>query len=255
MLSLGNAFSEADFRRWHDRICRELGSDPALTCELKIDGVALRLEYRNGQLQQAATSGDGTVGEDITQTARAIPGLARAQGPAGPASGSCRGEVYFPKAAFFTLQQARAKEGLPPYANARNAASGALRRLEPGPETERLSLWLHHAPHPMSHNLAMEQAASQGLPVCPVRLTVRQPHEVADFYRNVLTNRDALDYEIDGIVIKADLRAHQQQLGQTGHEPRWAIAWKFPAEQAVARLHAISVDVGRFGRLTPVAEL
>ena len=255
MLSLGNAFSEADFRRWHDRICRELDATPALTCELKIDGVALRLEYRNGYLQQAATRGDGTVGEDVTQTARAIPGLANAQGTAGPANGSCRGEVYFPKPAFAALQQARAEQGLPAYANARNAASGTLRRLEPCPETERLSLWLHHAPHPLSHHLAMEQAARQGLPLCPVRLTVRQPDEAADFYRNVLKNRDALDYEIDGIVIKADLRANQQQLGQTGREPRWAIAWKFPAEQAVARLRSITVDVGRFGRLTPVAEL
>ena len=257
MLSLANAFSEADFNQWRQRICRELNDTAvALVCEPKIDGVALRLEYRDGILQQAATRGDGAIGEDVTETARAIPGLANASGPAGPAQGSYRGEIHFPRTAFAELQDSRKEQGLPLYANARKAASGALRRLEPGPETARLGFWLYHAPARQERYLtSLREARGQGLPVCPERCVATSAPEVADFYRDIMQRRQLLDYEIDGIVVKVNRLDYQAALGQTGREPRWAIAWKFPAEQAVARLRSISVDVGRFGRLTPVAEL
>lgn len=257
MLGLANAFGEADFSQWHQRICRELGDlRPALVCELKIDGVALRLEYRDGILQQAATRGDGAIGEDVTETARAIPGLANASGPAGPAQGSYRGEIHFPKTAFAELQETRKQQGLPLYANARNAASGALRRLDPGSETAYLSFLVHHAPAFQERYLtSLRQARGQGLPVCPEHGVATSAPQVADFYRDIMQRRHLLDYEIDGIVIKVNRLDYQATLGQTGREPRWGIAWKFPAEQVVAHLRSISVDVGRFGRLTPVAEL
>lgn len=257
MLSLANAFSESDFNQWHQRICRELNDPrPTLVCEPKIDGVALRLEYQDGILQQAATRGDGAIGEDVTETARAIPGLANATGPAGPAQGSYRGEIHFPKTAFAGLQAARKEQGLPLYANARNAASGALRRLEPGPETARLGFWLYHAPARQERYLtSLREARGLGLPVCQERCVATSAPEVAYFYHDIMRRRHLLDYEIDGIVVKVNRLDYQDTLGRTGREPRWAIAWKFPAEQAVARLQSISVDVGRFGRLTPVAEL
>ena len=144
----------------------------------------------------------------------------------------------------------------PQYANARNAASGALRRLEPGPETAHLGFWLYHAPARQERYLTnLREARGQGLPVCEERCVATSAPEVADFYRDIMQRRHLLDYEIDGIVIKVNRLDYQATLGQTGREPRWAIAWKFPAEQAVARLRSISVDVRRFGRLTPVAEL
>ena len=154
------------------------------------------------------------------------------------------------------MQQSRKEQGLSPYANARNAASGALRRLEPGPEAAGLSFWLHQAPAVQERYLTnLHRAGGQRLPVCPERCIATSAQDVADFYRDVMRRRHLLDYEIDGIMVKVNRLDYQAALGQTGREPRWAIAWKFPAEQVIARLLSISVDVGRFGRLTPVAEL
>ena len=256
MLSLANAMDEEDFRAWHARMARALGRDDfALTVEPKIDGLAVRLEYRSGRFVMAATRGDGTTGEDVTRSVANVLDLPGAIAPNHPLE--FRGEVYMPRSAFNDINGERAAHGEPPFANPRNAAAGAVRSHDPEEtRNRRLKLWVYTARmgHD-SHRRNLDLAAQAGLPVSGNITTVHSADEAVSVYRTLLSQRDSLDYETDGLVFKADSLNDQRRLGQTGHEPRWAIAWKWPAEQARTKLIRIDISHGRFGKLTPVAVL
>ena len=263
MLSLANAFSWEDFLNWHDRAAKALGTDEfPMTAELKIDGIALRLEYRNGSLSLAATRGDGAVGETVTETARTVANLPQELGQDLKIDLDVRGEVYLPVSSFDRLNRERESAGQPLYANPRNAAAGAVRQHDAQEAARRgLKFWAYsrnrtpgQEPLP-SHRMELDKLERQGFPVNPEKLTCCLPETVREYYEEIRERRETLDYHIDGIVVKADLKAHQEMLGSTGHEPRWAIAWKFPAERRATYLKDIRISVGRLGKLTPVAVL
>lgn len=264
MLSLDNAFDFADFEQWHDRTGRLLGmTDFPMSVEYKIDGVAITLSYQDGCLINAATRGDGRTGEDVTINARTIRTLPLAilnpqHLPYDRVQ--VRGEVYMPKSALAFLNEARLAEGEDPYANTRNAASGAIRNHQPEEaRRRRLSVWTYDLALPddriLSHHERMTAVRQAGFPVEPNRYVCTTVHEVLERYNQMLDQRDGLDFDADGIVIKVDDLDMRRQLGQTGHAPRWAIAWKFPAQRATTTLSDIEISVGRFGKLTPVAKL
>ena len=256
MLSLGNAMNEDDFRAWHARMARTLGHDDfAVTVEPKIDGLAVRLEYRDGRFVMAATRGDGITGEDVTHSVTNVLDLPHSVAPNHPLE--FRGEVYMPRSAFHEVNQERADRGQQPFANPRNAAAGAVRSHDPE-ETRlrRLRLWVYAARmgHD-SHRDSLRAAAAAGLPVSQDISTAHSANEAVSLYHSLLEQRDRLDYETDGVVFKVDSVTSQRILGQTGHEPRWAIAWKWPTETAATKLISIGISHGRFGKLTPVAVL
>jgi DNA ligase (NAD+) len=269
MLSLDNAFSGDELRAFDDRVRRGLaatigeGEAPGYVAELKIDGVSIALTYQGGVLQRAATRGDGTTGEDVTfniRTIRAIPlRLKLPPGSQPPESIEVRGEVYFPRAAFEKLNAARAQAGEPVFANARNSAAGTLRTLDPQAVSKRglraFTYQLVAADAPASHAQTLETLRAWGLPVeahwqrCP---TI---DEVLAFCDKWATARRDLDFETDGVVVKVDAIERRRVLGKTSKFPRWAIAFKFPAEQRTTRLNQIAVNVGRTGAVTPFAVL
>ena len=267
MLSLGNVFNREEFDAWHRRTARAgAGGSPymPLTAEPKIDGLAIRLRYEQGRLTLAATRGNGRTGEDVShtvRTARNIP-LMLTAGPGAkiPPVLEVRGEIYLPKSAFGSLNREREEQGEYLYANPRNAAAGAIRQLNPKAAAGRgLLAWVYSVQEPVpshgSHVLALEDLRRLGLPVNPLTKHLNTPEQTERYYRKVMEAREKLDYEIDGIVVKVDLLEVQRHLGNTGHEPRWAIAWKFPAERVTTVLKKVNVSPGRFGRLTPVAVL
>lgn len=259
MLSLGNVFNADEFRAWHNRAAR--AQDQAITAEPKIDGLAIRLRYENGRLTMAATRGDGSTGEDVThnvRTIRNIPLILPTSSP--PTVLEARGEIYLPKSAFLDLNRRRDEDGLYLYANPRNAAAGTVRQLDPSVTASRgLKAWLYSVQEPQeptnSHAQALNSLALLGLPVNPLTQTVTSLAEAQQYFEMIQELRHGLDYEIDGVVFKIDDLALQLNLGATGHEPRWATAWKFPSEKAVTLLKDINISTGRFGRLTPVAVL
>ena len=262
MLSLANAFNQDEFRTWHARTIRALDL-PAfpMTAELKIDGIAVRMEYRQGALTLAATRGDGATGENVTATVSRTDGLPQRLNPP-DANLDLRGEIYLPIPRFNDLNEEREAEGLTPYANPRNAAAGAVRQLDPREAAKRgLKLWaysLNHTPgqtRPSSHTQSLQELQRRGFPVNPQTITTNHPDEIIHYFQSMLEQRHRLDYHADGIVIKADLQQHRDVLGATSHEPRWAIAWKFPAERRATTLKDIQISIGRFGKLTPVAVL
>ena len=267
MLSLGNVFTEQEFRAWHQRTAAEAtnhdpdqnGAELPMTVELKIDGLALRLDYQQSALNLAATRGNGTVGEDVTHNARTIRNLPLVlQRADAPRHLEVRGEVYMSKTAFQEVNQERESQGIYLYANPRNAAAGAMRQLDPRVAAKRqLRIWTYtnSTPDQDSHYQSLQKLADLGFPVNPITELLHSADAIIDFYHRVAAARADLDYEADGIVIKVDSMELQRALGQTGHDPRWATAWKFPAEQAVTRLIQIKISHGRFGRLTPVAVL
>ena len=262
MLSLGNAFGEDDFRAWHNRMAERVGhSNFPMNLELKIDGLAVRVLYENGALVLGATRGNGSTGEDVTHTVRTVRNLPLTlSGEPVPQRVEARGEVYMPRSAFQLVNQEREEQGEYTYANPRNAAAGALRQLHPETAARRrLLIWLYSAQTPAegvdSHHESLYDLLELGLPINPVNRLVHTPEEVISFYRDMTQGRDGLDYEVDGVVVKMDLFAHQEMLGATNHEPRWAVAWKFPPQQARTRLVSVQISHGRFGRLTPVAVL
>ncbi len=274
LLSLSNVFTGEDLAAWHTRVLGQLGvAQVDMTCELKIDGLALAVTYEDGVLVRAATRGDGSRGEDVTANIRTIRSVPlRLLGDGVPRLIELRGEVYFPKAPFERFNDIREAAGLPRYVNARNAASGALRQLD-SRETARAPLEmffyaigrLEGGQMPATQWELLSKLRKWGCKVCsapdgheaaewvPVRL--RSLDEVARFHESVKSRRDALPFGIDGIVIKVDRLDHHDRLGFVGREPRWATAYKFPAEQAVTLLRRISVNVGRTGSLSPFAEL
>ncbi|MEX1021646.1 MAG: NAD-dependent DNA ligase LigA [Dehalococcoidia bacterium] len=266
MLSLGNVFDREELAAWQRRVERLAErTDFRYVCEPKIDGLAISLVYRDGKFEYGATRGDGTRGEDITsnlRTIRTIP-LALDAPPASlPRAFEVRGEVYLSKAEFERLNELRAEAGEQLYMNPRNTAAGSLRQLDPrNTAARRLDLfayqlgWVEGDRPASTHSGAMEWLRGLGFPTNPLTEAFTAIEDVAGFCETWVERRDALDYEIDGVVVKIDDFATQRALGVVGREPRWATAWKFPAEQAVTRLREIQVSVGRTGVLTPFAAL
>ena len=263
MLSLGNAFNAPDFTTWHQRVTGLAGGQqPEMCVEVKIDGLAVRLRYEMGELVLAATRGDGTVGEDVTHNVRTIRNLPLKLTPFDGVSTmevlELRGEIYMPRDTFMKVNSDRDERGEHQYSNPRNAAAGAVRQLDPALASERgLMAWVYFTANFLTglQDTNLRLLAQMGLPVNPWTKLCRTIGEVRDFHEEVMDLRDSLPYEIDGIVAKVNNLDLQAQMGATGHEPRWAIAWKFPSERATTTLTDIKISHGRFGRLTPVAVL
>lgn len=260
MLSLGNAFDEQDLRDFDERVRKAAGGQKVLyVCELKIDGLAVALRYEEGRFHLGATRGDGLTGEDITQNLRTIRSLPLRLRK--PLSIEVRGEVFMPRTAFERLNGERKVRGESVFANPRNAAAGSLRQLDPKLAAERtLDLFVYELGHieerPFStHTESLQFLEELGFKVNPARKTVATVEEILQFIQEWREKRPGLPYEIDGIVIKADDLTLREKMGATAKNPRWAIAYKFPAEEAITLLRDIALNVGRTGVLTPTAIL
>ena len=265
MLSLDNAFDEASYRAFYKRVQDRLKNTDDITfcCELKLDGLAVSLLYENGLLVRAATRGDGTTGENITvnvRTIRAIP--LRLHGENIPARLEVRGEVFMPQAGFEALNEEARRTGSKVFANPRNAAAGSLRQLDPRITAKRpltffcygLGL-LEGGEMPRSHMARLQQFKAWGLPVSDRIRLCHSSDEVLAFYRQVEQDRATLGFDIDGVVIKVDSQDLQEQLGYVARAPRWAVAFKFPAQEQMTRVRDVEFQVGRTGAITPVARL
>ena len=260
MLSLSNAFNEEDLRDFDRKIRQAIGDQFSYICELKIDGLAISLRYEDGRFVQGATRGDGTIGEDITsnlKTIHAIPLRLKE-----PITIEVRGEAYMPKKSFESLNAARAEKGEELFANPRNAAAGSLRQLDPKIAASRnLSMFIYgiggdgEAYGIDSHGEMLDYLAGLGFPSNRERRACATIEEVMAFINKWTEERPNLPYEIDGIVIKVNRFAHQDELGFTAKSPRWAIAYKFPAEEVTTKLLDIDLTVGRTGVITPTAIL
>ena len=266
MLSLDNAYSEAELRAFDERVRRGLGDTGGVpesvtyVTELKIDGLSIALTYEDGRLLRGATRGDGVRGEDVTsnvRTIRAIP-LRLKDGPAGTVE--IRGEVYLPRRAFERINREREESGEPLFANPRNAAAGAMRNLDPKLVAKRgLGAFTYQlvaaASSFATHADTLEALSRWGLPVQSAWRRCTGIDELLTYCREWAEKRRTLDFETDGVVVKVDSLGLRQRLGTTSKFPRWAIAFKFPAEQKTTLLKAIRVNVGRTGAVTPYAEL
>ncbi|WP_105573647.1 NAD-dependent DNA ligase LigA [Cronobacter sakazakii] len=265
MLSLDNVFDEASFLAFNKRVQDRLKSTDALVycCELKLDGLAVSLLYENGLLVRAATRGDGTTGEDITlnvRTIRAIP--LKLRGDNIPARLEVRGEVFLPQAGFEKINEEARRTGGKVFANPRNAAAGSLRQLDPRVTAKRpLTFFcygvglLEGGELPRSHMERLQQFKTWGLPVSERIRLVKTPEEVLAFYHQVEADRPTLGFDIDGVVIKVDSLELQEQLGFVARAPRWAVAFKFPAQEQMTTVRDVEFQVGRTGAITPVARL
>ena len=260
MLSLSNAFGEEDLRDFDRKIRQAIGDNFSYVCELKIDGLAISLRYEDGLFVQGATRGDGTIGEDITanlKTIRAIPLRLKE-----PVTIEVRGEAYMPKKSFTKLNEGRAERGEDLFANPRNAAAGSLRQLDPKIAASRhLSTFIYsiggdgEAYGIAGHAEMLDYLATLGFPSNKERQACATIDDVLAFIEKWTEARPNLDYEIDGIVIKVDSFAQQDELGFTAKSPRWAIAYKFPAEEVTTKLLDIDLTLGRTGVITPTAIL
>jgi DNA ligase (NAD+) len=263
LLSLANAFSYEELAAWHKRVSNLLGGRKFdLVCEPKIDGLAVALTYVDGLLVTGATRGDGYRGEDITQNLRTIRSIPLSVPKEAPPRFEVRGEVYLPKAGFKKLNEERAKEGLPLFANPRNAAAGSVRQLDSSITAKRpLDIfiyglgWAEGKAVPDTHWEIMQYLKSLGFKINPHIALRHSLDEVEKYYQSWLESREKSPYEADGIVAKVNSTALQQELGTLAHEPRWAIAYKFPAIQGTTKLIDIGINVGRTGSLNPYAIL
>jgi DNA ligase (NAD+) len=279
MLSLDNAYNEADLRAWDQRVRDALPSTEQVryVCELKLDGLSLALHYApaadgSAHLQRGLTRGDGTIGEDVTtnvRTIRSVPlrvSSAKLKAAGIPASFEVRGEVVLPQAAFVKMNEQRVSQGLAPAVNPRNAAAGTIRTLEPSVVAQRqLVLYAYFLLHGEGEKAGefllptqsegLEALRTAGFRVNTHATTVNSIDEVLAFIAKADGLRDSLGYEIDGVVIKVDATAQQRRLGFTGKAPRWAIAYKFAARAGITQLEGVLFQVGRTGKLTPVAML
>jgi DNA ligase (NAD+) len=263
MTSLDNAMDEAELTQWGDRVARGLSGEPAtFVCELKIDGLAMSLRYEGGVFVQAATRGDGRIGEDVTANVATIQALPKRLGRGAPDVVEVRGEVYMPIASFEALNERAAAAGQPRFANPRNAGAGSLRQKDPRVTASReLSFWCYQlgevvgGPEFTSHHETLEFLAGLGFPVNPEVRVVDDLAGVYAFAGHWQEHRHDLPYEIDGAVAKVDQLSQRELLGFTSRAPRWAIAFKFPPEERTTVLRDIQVSVGRTGRTTPFAVL
>ena len=267
MTSLDNAMDAAELTAWGERVSKGLAGEPATyVCELKIDGLAISLRYERGVLVQAATRGDGRVGEDVTAniaTIRAIPArLTIPSGEAIPAVLEVRGEVYMPLASFDALNERTVAAGEKRFANPRNAAAGSLRQKDPRVTAHRnLAFWCYQVgevvggPTFTHHHETLDYLRRVGLPVNPEIRGLAGLDDVAGFCADWQARRHELGYEIDGAVVKVDDLVQRERLGFTSKAPRWAIAFKFPPEERTTILNDIQVSIGRTGRATPFAVL
>ena len=259
MLSLSNAFDEAEVRAFDQRIRKALGRDDVgYVCELKIDGLAINLTYVDGRFTQGATRGDGSVGEDVTANLRTIKSIPLTLREKVPGRVDIRGEVYLPTASFEATNRERLEREEAPFANPRNAAAGAVRQLDPAATSKRnLAMWVYSAAGLAvdSKHALLARLRELGLRTNPNVRQAKDIDEVLAFIAEWGTKRHDLDYGTDGIVVKVDRVADQETLGFVSRNPRWAVAYKFPAEQATTTIEDIKVYVGRTGVLTPVAWL
>ncbi len=259
MLSLGNAFDEGDLRAFDRRVREAVNKPFNYVCELKIDGLAVSLRYENGKFIQGATRGDGYIGEDITQNLRTIKSIPLTINE--EETIEVRGEAYMPKSAFLSLNEQRKKDGLEIFANPRNAAAGSLRQLDPKIAASRhLSIFIYNvgkwdAAFIPTHSERLQYLRKLGFKTNVETKTFESIEDVIEYTKEWTIKRSELDYEIDGIVIKVDDIELQEQLGFTARNPRWAIAYKFPAEEAVTKIRHIELSVGRTGVITPTAIL
>ena len=254
-------------RAFDVQVRRELGLDDDPTpveyaCELKFDGLAVSLRYEDGALVQAATRGDGETGEDVTQNVRTIKAVPlRLQGPA-PAVLEVRGEVYMSRPDFERYNARQRAAGLPALVNPRNGAAGSIRQLDPNIAAKRpLSFFAYGLGEtqgwelPATHGATLDALAAFGLPVSDERAVARGADGLIQFHRAIAEKRDALPFDIDGVVYKVNRLDWQRELGFRTREPRWAVAHKFPAQEVLTVVEAIEVQVGRTGAITPVARL
>ncbi len=262
MLSLDNAFSAEELEAWAQRVERGIGAGARYSCELKIDGVAVALTYERGALVKGATRGDGRFGEEITanvRTVRSVPQRLLMKDP--PAVLEVRGEIYLPVVAFEKLNEELTGAGQRPFANPRNAAAGSLRQKDPRVSASRpLALWVHSFGYAEgvrfdSHSGFLQWCRGTGLPVQPTSDVEDDLPGVVKYVEHWREQRHSVDWEIDGVVVKVDQIALQDELGATSHAPRWAIAYKFPPEERTALLRKIDVHTGRTGKVTPFAIL
>ncbi|HFG1736357.1 TPA: NAD-dependent DNA ligase LigA [Vibrio cholerae] len=265
MLSLDNAFDDGElesfYRRMTDRI--QAVQHSAFCCEPKLDGLAVSLLYENGVLTRAATRGDGMTGENITENVRTIKAIPlRLQGADFPTRLEVRGEVFMPKAGFEALNARALKKGEKQFVNPRNAAAGSLRQLDSKITAQRPLAFYAYSVGVIeggelatSHYQRFLQLKGWGLPICPETKLVTSLAEVKAFYQDILQRRQFLAYEIDGVVIKVDDIQLQERLGFVARAPRWAIAYKFPAQEELTLLNDVEFQVGRTGAITPVAKL
>lgn len=260
MLSLSNVFNDEDLKEFDRRVRTAAGPDITYICELKIDGLAISLKYVDGRLQQGSTRGDGTVGEDITANLKTIHSVPLRLNQ--PLTIEVRGEAYMPKKSFVKLNESRDEAGEEPFANPRNAAAGSLRQLNPKIAASRnLAIFIYgvggdgSAYGQDSHSDSLDFLDSLGFVTNAGRKRCATIEEVMEYIAEWTEKRSDLEYEIDGIVIKVDRYEDQEQLGFTAKSPRWATAYKFPAEEVMTKLLEIELSVGRTGVVTPTAIL
>ena len=261
MLSLGNTYDITEVEAFAERAAKGIGNAFTYSCELKFDGTAICLTYKDGRLAKALTRGDGTIGDDVTENVRHISNIPQElnAGP-WPHEFEIRGEIYMPWAAFERLNEEREREEEQPFANPRNAASGSLKLIDSTQVANRgLECTLYHMlgeDLPFNtHKEALDKAAEWGLPVSDKRQICSSINEIEEFISYWDTERKNLPFATDGIVIKVNELPYQEELGYTAKFPRWAVAYKFKAEQALTKLISIDYQVGRTGAVTPVANL
>jgi DNA ligase (NAD+) len=264
MLSLENAFADSEVVDFDRRVRERLGTDQTVEycAEPKLDGLAVSLRYEQGVLRRAATRGDGTTGEDVTANVRTIRSIPLRLNGEAPAELEVRGEVFMPFAGFQRLNAAATAAGQKLFVNPRNAAAGALRQLDPNiTATRPLAVFLYGVgawrgmAEPESQQQLLAQLAAWGLPTNPETRVATGAAGCLEYYRALAARRQSLSYQIDGVVYKVNARANQLTLGQVSRAPRWAIAHKFPADEALTVLREVEFQVGRTGVLTPVARL
>ena len=261
MLSLGNTYNIKEIQEFADRAGKTIASPFTYSCELKFDGVAICLEYRDGVLYRALTRGDGSVGDDVTENVLRISNIPkRLSGSGWPAEFEIRGEIYMPYRAFDALNEEKLRDEEQPFANPRNAASGSLKLTNPDEVAARgLECTLYHLLgrdlHFRTHDEALRSAMKWGLPVSDKRRICRNILEIEEYINFWNVERRKLPFATDGIVIKINELDIQKELGYTAKAPRWAVAYKFKAEQALSRVLSIDYQVGRTGAVTPVANL
>ncbi len=260
MLSLSNSYNENEIREFHQRVIKSLEQKVEYVCELKFDGLAISLRYEKGNLVQAVTRGDGTQGDDVTANVKTIRSIPLQLKGDFPAVFEIRGEIYFPHASFNALNKSREEDGLALFANPRNAAAGTLKMQDSAEVSRRkLDCWLYYL---MGDNLSFKShyesllaAKSWGFKISSHMALCNSESDIFEYINDWKSGRDELPFDIDGIVIKVNRFDQQQLLGFTAKSPRWAIAYKFKAEEVATRLLSVDYQVGRTGAVTPVANL